>query len=80
MNHIAHERQEDMRGVVIGGAYVGWQVVYDGRAQSGKLYADNEQEALTAARAYIDDIKARFCGAPCYLYGDDSLWRIRLWG
>ena len=80
MNHIAHERMDNVRGFIIGGAYVGWQVVYDGRAQSGKEYSDTEGEAMDAATARIADLKAAFCGAPCYLYGDETAWRIRLWG
>mgnify|MGYP006319032189 CR=1 FL=1 len=80
MNHIAHERMDSVSGFIIGGAYVGWQVVYDGRAQSGKWYSDTEGEAMYAASARIEGLKSEFCGHPCYLYPDPTAWRIRLWG
>lgn len=77
--HIAHERQDNVSGVIIGGSFIGWQVVYDGRPQSGKEYADTSDEAEQAARDRIAALKREFCGAPCYLYASD-LWTIRLWG
>lgn len=80
MNHIAHERQDNVSGVVIGGQYVGWQVVYDDRPQGGKDYADTEDEAMAAALAKVEELKVEFCGPPCYLYQNASLWRIRIWG
>ena len=80
MQHIAHERMDSVSGVIIGGAFVGWQVVYAGRTQSQKCYADTEEQAMEAAHARIAELKAEFCGAPCYLYADPTLWTIRLWG
>ena len=78
--HIAQERQDDVRGVVIGGDYVGWQVMYEDRPQSGKYYASTAEDAKAAGRERIADLKSVNCGAPCYLYPDPTLWTIRLWG
>ena len=65
-------------GVIIGGTYVSWQLVYDGRPQSGKEYAESEDEAMEQARARIAQLKHDNCGYPCYLYGDSTLWTVRI--
>ena len=76
---IAEERRDSVSGFIVGGAYVGWQVVYDGRPQGSKEYADTTDEAEQAGRNRIAALKAEHCGYPCYLYADPSLWAIRLW-
>lgn len=79
MAHIAHERMDNVSGIVIGGDYTAWQVVYDGRTQGPKEYADTPEQAEQAGRLAIYRLKAANCGHPCYLYQDDARWTIRLW-
>ena len=67
---------DDVRGVVVGSAGVAWAVVYDGRPQSGKRYAETEDEARNAAQAEIARLCAEFAGI---CYGDAGRWEVRLW-
>jgi hypothetical protein len=66
-------------GAVIGDMLTGWCVVYDGRPQSEKHYADTAVDAEAAGRALIAELKAKWCGHPCYLYPDSSKWEIRIY-
>lgn len=70
---------DDVRGIIIGGDYISWQLFYDGRPQGQKEYADTEYEGEEAAKEKCAELKAQYQGYPCYLYPDDSKWEIRIW-
>lgn len=80
MSHIAHERQDNVSGIIVGGSYVAWQVFYGDRSQGGRNYSDTVEQAEADAIAAIDALRAEHCGPPCYLYPDSSLWIIKIWG
>jgi hypothetical protein len=67
---------DDVRGVIIGGDWVNWQLFYDGRPQGGKEIAANDEEAIEAARAKCAKLKAEWCEFG--LYKDASKWEVRL--
>jgi hypothetical protein len=71
---------DDVNGVIVGGDYVGWCVAYDERPQSDKQYADNAEQAIAQGTALIAELKAKYCGHPCYLYPDATKWTVRIYG
>ena len=71
---------EEVRGMIIGGDYVGWRVYYDGSPQMfAKQYADTEALAIEEGTAYIQSLKDTCCGHPLYLYPDTTKWEIRIY-
>jgi hypothetical protein len=64
--------------VVIGGSDIAYQVFYDGRAQSQRLYAESEDAAEQDGRAIAERLQAENCGYPCYLYPNAQLWTIKI--
>jgi len=70
---------DDVNGTVVGGDYVPWRVVYDGRPQSQKQYAANDDAAVAAGNALVAELKAAYCGEPHHLYPNRQLWTIRIY-
>lgn len=70
---------EETGGIIIGGEYVIWKLFYDGRQQTNGEPADNDSEAIAAAKAKRDELRNKFKGFPCYLFPDDEKWEVRIW-
>lgn len=69
---------EEVRGIVIGGNYVSWQVFYNGVMQSQKDYAENDAQAIELGTALIAQRMKDFGGYPCYLFPEKA-WEIRIY-
>lgn len=65
---------DEPRGVIVGAHYVHWQVLYQGRPQSQRLPAANEQVAMADAADRIAELRA---DNPL-IYTADA-WEVRLW-
>lgn len=70
---------EEVEGIVIGGEFICWQLFYDGRSQGRIENADNDAQAIDAAKAEMNKLIEKFAGFPCYLYPDKSKWEVRIW-
>lgn len=71
---------EETDGIIIGGEYVVWELYYDGRRQTSHRHpADNDAEAIAAAKVKRNELRDKFKGFPCYLYPDDDKWEVRIW-
>ncbi len=68
------------RGIIIGGNYISWALYYDGRPQGMSNWdrADNDDEAIAAARVLRDRLIMEYGGSPCFLYQDPAKWEVRL--
>lgn len=69
---------DDVRGVIIGGSYWGWQIFYDGRPQSQRQCADSKEEAIERGRAEVARVKAE-CAKVLWLIYPLDAWEIRIW-
>lgn len=74
-----HGYDDIMVGEVVGGDVVPWAVFYDGRPQSQKAYATNDDEAIAMGRAIVAELQAKYRGEPCHLYKDAAKWEIRIY-
>jgi hypothetical protein len=63
-----------VRGECIGGDYVQWELVYDGRQQATG-YADSDEDAIAQAKQKRDELK-RELNPIGLLTG--SMWEVRL--
>jgi hypothetical protein len=79
MPHIG-QQVDDVRGIIIGGNFVSWQLFYDGRHQSGLQYADNSELAESQARSQVAEMRAKYKDEFKRLYPDESKWEMRIWG
>lgn len=69
-------KDEDVRGVVIGGDYVTARLEYDGRQQGGQICADNHETAKSIATVMKDNYKKELGFLFNEIYPNDKAWRI----
>ena len=80
LTDIGRRGYDTTRGVIVGGNYTAWELYYDGRPQgmSEWGYADNDDEAIAAAKLLRDKLVTEYGGSPCFLYQDPTRWEVRL--
>ena len=68
-----------VRGTIVGGNFVAWQLFYDNRPQDQKQYSDTDDEAIARSKAIIADWRSKWGDEFNRLYPDSSKWECRIW-
>lgn len=71
-------KDDDVRGVIIGGDYISGRLFYEDRPQGGRVYADSEEELKHILRKRLEDIKLDCGDVYAAIYQKESAWSIRI--
>lgn len=70
------DKEEIVRGIIIGGDHITWKLHYDGAPVWSTLDHDTEAEAMTCATT----VKHRLIAENPRKYPDNSKWEMRIYG
>lgn len=72
-------KDDDVGGSIIGGDVIVGALYYDGRNQSGNIYADSQDELELLAKEKLEEIKAECGHLFKTLYPNLSAWELRIY-
>jgi hypothetical protein len=73
------ERDDDVRGVIIGGCLLVACLMYEGRKQGPTIYAEDEMQAIAEARRRIESYRESFGEAYRMIYPSRARWEVRIY-
>lgn len=71
-------RDEDVRGTIVGSTYLSAQIYYDGRPQGPQISGDSTEELKQKAKQYVADQKTRLGSTYNKIFSDSTKWELRV--